>query len=449
MSAWKAGVASRPITPPAGLEMSGFAAREGVSTGILDDLWVRALSFSCGGDRTVIAALDLLGVDSAIVDAIRRKVAQIGKIDTGRIVVSATHTHAGPAVLRNALLGQADEKYLARLVDASAGAIAEAIQGETDVALSVGSATCASVGSNRRDSKGPVDRRVYVLRVDARGDERGDASGKTIALLVNYACHAVAMGPQNTHFSSDYVHFTRLSLEQAFPDSRAVFTNGAAGNINTGHSAQASITGQAAGRTYADAERIGLELGRAAVLAAKSAVERRGDAVECSGIPFASSNLLLPLRSPQTPEEYAAEAVRWDERAAELLERGEAGSAATARARGVWASRMAESPSLPLFAQGEMVAFRIGPAVFVTFPGEAFVEFGLAMRNCAPDWPVFVLGYTGGALGYVPTEEAIKVGGYEADDSFRFYGFPAPYTLGSYSIAQSNGERLVNEVTAM
>jgi hypothetical protein len=421
--------------------MSGFAAREGVSTGVLDDLWVRALSFSCGGDRTVIASLDLLGVDSAIVDAIRRKAAQIGKIDTGRIVVSATHTHAGPAVLRNALLGKADEKYLARLVYASVGAIVEAIEGETDVCLSVGSATCASVGSNRRDPKGPVDKRVYVLRVDARG--------KTIALLVNYACHAVAMGPQNTHFSSDYVHFTRLSLEQAFPDSYAVFTNGAAGNINTGHSAQASITGQVAGRTYADAERIGLELGRAAVLAAKSAVERRGDAVECSGIPFASSNLRLPLQSPQTPEEYAAEAARWDERAAELLAQGDAGSAATARARGVWARRMAESPSLPLFAQGEMVAFRIGPAVFVTFPGEAFVEFGLAMRNCAPDWPVFVLGYTGGALGYVPTEEAIKVGGYEADDSFRFYGLPAPYTLGSYSIAQGNGERLVNEVTAM
>ncbi len=441
MSTWKAGVASRPITPPVGLEMSGFAAREGVSTGVLDDLWVRALSFSCGGDRTVIAALDLLGVDSAIVGAIRRKAAHTGKIDPVRIAVSATHTHAGPAVLRDALLGKADEAYLARLVDASAGAIVEAIEGETDVALNVGSATCASVGSNRRDPKGPVDKRVYVLRIDA--------SGKTLALLVNYACHAVAMGPQNTCFSSDYVHFTRLWLEQAFPGSCAVFTNGAAGNINTGHSAQASIAGQAAGRTYADAERIGLELGRAAVLAAKEAAERKGDIAECRGIPFASSGLLLPLQPPQTSEDYAAEAVCWNERAAELLARGEAGSAATARARGVWAGRMAESPGLPLFAQGEMAAFRIGPAIFVTFPGEAFVEFGLAMRSHAPDWPVFVLGYTGGALGYLPTEEAIKAAGYEADDSFRFYGLPAPYTPESYFIAQRNGERLVDEVTAM
>lgn len=473
------GAAAAPITPGPGMEMSGFAARTQPASGVLDELWARAVSFSvsagggardgAGGassrDRVALVSLDLLGVDAELVAAIRREAVEraaaadlAGGLAPERIIVSATHTHAGPAVLSAAFLGSVDRDYLARVASVAAAAIVEAAKGEASARPGVGAVCCAGVGSNRREHDGPVDRRLLALRADSVAD------GRTIAVVVNYACHAVALGPQNTCFSSDYVHFVRLAVERAFPGSVALFANGASGNVNTGHTAQASIAGGSAGRTYADAEHAGAKVGQAAVAAATAAAaappaaapatavgEVAPSGAEAPVLPLVSAQMHLPLQPAAPADAYLAEAARFDGFAVAATG-ANPGLAAADRIRARWARQMAAVsaaalPGLPTHIWAEVTAFRIGPALFVTFPGEAFVEFGILLRQRFAGTPLFVLGYTGGAVGYVPTPEAMGRGGYEVDDSYRFYGLPAPYSAEAYGIAYDTAVRVLEAVS--
>src|SRR6185437_13207418 len=52
-------VARVEITPPAWLDMWGFAARKGPSTGTLDPLYARVLVLAAGDKRVAVVTLDL------------------------------------------------------------------------------------------------------------------------------------------------------------------------------------------------------------------------------------------------------------------------------------------------------------------------------------------------------------------------------------------------------
>jgi hypothetical protein len=58
-------------------------------------------------------------------------------------------------------------------------------------------------------------------------------------------------------------------------------------------------------------------------------------------------------------------------------------------------------------------AVRLGEALFCAFPGEMFVELGLALK--AAGRPLIVpLGLAGGYYGYILPGERLPAGGYEA-----------------------------------
>ena len=62
----------------------------------------------------------------------------------------------------------------------------------------------------------------------------------------------------------------------------------------------------------------------------------------------------------------------------------------------------------------------IGPDIaLATFPGEFFVEHGLALKARSQFEHTFFVGYTNDALGYFPTIQATTEGGYGAASSTR------------------------------
>ena len=72
----------------------------------------------------------------------------------------------------------------------------------------------------------PVDPTVGVIRVD-----RGD--GTPLAVMVNYACHPVVLGPENLEYSADYPSEMRRYLEEQMGHGvMAFFLQGAPGDIN-------------------------------------------------------------------------------------------------------------------------------------------------------------------------------------------------------------------------
>jgi len=58
----------------------------------------------------------------------------------------------------------------------------------------------------------------------------------------------------------------------------------------------------------------------------------------------------------------------------------------------------------------------------VGLPGEVFVAYQHQIKACSPFANTFVLAYTNGNIGYVPTEDAFPQGGYEVDSAIKFYG---------------------------
>ena len=71
----------------------------------------------------------------------------------------------------------------------------------------------------------PVDPTVGVIRLDRR-------DGTPLAILVNYACHPVVLGPDNLSYSADYPGVMRDTIEDSLKGSTAFFLQGAPGDIN-------------------------------------------------------------------------------------------------------------------------------------------------------------------------------------------------------------------------
>ncbi len=73
-----------------------------------------------------------------------------------------------------------------------------------------------------------------------------------------------------------------------------------------------------------------------------------------------------------------------------------------------------ETNELPV----EIQVIGINDTRIVALQGEIFVEFGIEIKKLSPFKKTFVISLDNGALpGYVCTEEAILIGGYETDTS--------------------------------
>ncbi|HBK68910.1 MAG TPA: hypothetical protein DDZ91_09735, partial [Firmicutes bacterium] len=77
--------------------------------------------------------------------------------------------------------------YRNGLINNIAGAVYLANQTLEPVTVFVGEEECRSVGKNRRQKGGPTDAQVLVVRLQGADGPK--------ALLVNYACHPVVLGP--------------------------------------------------------------------------------------------------------------------------------------------------------------------------------------------------------------------------------------------------------------
>ena len=89
----RARAANGPLLLPDEL---GGAAAEGVH----DPLFAKALVFEEGGTRSAIVVCDLSGVPLPTVEAARRLIENTSGIRADHLMISATHTHTGPVILR-------------------------------------------------------------------------------------------------------------------------------------------------------------------------------------------------------------------------------------------------------------------------------------------------------------------------------------------------------------
>jgi hypothetical protein len=412
-----AGVARATINPPIGAPMAGFAGR-GLSTGIHDDLTATALVLRGDGAteaELVLIACDLLSLSGRRVSIIRRRIADLTGIRPERVLVSSSHNHYGPVTDGDALAsvpGPQVDPYMDDLAHVLAGVVRMAARRLTRCRMFVGTGA-ATVGVNRRvhtpdgvvlgrNPDGPFDPRLGLLRIEA-------VDGRPVAVVLNYACHAVSLGDDCTDFTADFPGVARRVVEQE-TGALCLYMQGAAGDVDP-------LSMRA---DWLNPVWLGLTLGAEAirVFGAAHPVESMAD-----GIVSRATRLELPPLLPVS-EEQAAEQI-------EDLQRELASAEAEHRDGDVqWARariealavglRVLRGEAAPEPVRTEITAVRLAHDVgLVTAPGEIFTEIGRRIVERAPFATTFYSGYTNGSIDYVPTRKAYEEGGYEVTHGCR------------------------------
>jgi hypothetical protein len=395
----KAGVARVDITPPPGLPMYGYFARTQLSTGTLDPLWARVLVLEAGERRVALVTLDLGRTFGPTWMARLREAARKSS-GLAFLLVTASHTHAGPNLLDEYPADQLPAWETAAL-EKIAKAIDEASHRTLAARLGTGYGQ-VYIGYNRRRVNpdgtvtmfwqnptklptAPIDPRVSILRVDT-------VEGNPLAILVNYACHPVVFGPDNLQYSADFVGVMAKTVEQAFGGQPlCLFLQGADGDINPYFATTRLEDGAVKWRDWT-----GEQLGQEAARVAKGI---RAEAAAEPSLEFAEDRLAVRLR-------WNAKKFRQgllDTYGPRIFE-DHAGML-----KGEW-----PKDEMPLAVTTLLINKKIA---LMGMPGEPFVEFQINWRDRCPVPDAFFLGYANGYYDYFPTIRAAAEGGYGAADS--------------------------------
>ena len=208
--------------------MAGFGATGRRPEGVHDPLYARVLLLSDGGETVAIVGLDLLGFYRNDVEDLRR---QAGFDHPGRrLFVAATHTHSGPDTL--GLWGPfpgvsgVNQRYHRELKEKIARELRRLSLRLKEARLSASFQEIDPRGLCR-DSRNPA-----VIDPDLAAVSLKTAGGKTLATVVNWACHAEAVGPSNRLITADFPGPLCARVEQK-TGGACLFLNGPIGGLLT------------------------------------------------------------------------------------------------------------------------------------------------------------------------------------------------------------------------
>lgn len=405
-----AGFAKVGITPERPVELAGFAIRTGPHQGVTRPLSLRAIVLSAtlpGGtsSHALLVVADILWWAPERVTHLCARIAAQWPIAEDRILLHATHTHGAPQTSAGFTpsLGLPDPHWCALLEARLFEAIERAWIDRAPAVIERGDGS-SMIGVNRRwlrgdepapdgAPEGAIDRDLTVLRIS-------DVHGSPRALLVHLACHpTTTMDP---FVSADFPGVMTAALEREMgPDVLVAFLQGCCGDINP------AVTRDRGRRNLddADVEVVGLQLAGEvrAVLALPMWRVPVGSIIastEVIDLP------LLPLPARDDLERTRAQEGIIGEWSRLLLQRPERFTS-----------------SIPLTLR----RLDIGPGLaFLAMDAEVTMPYGVLLKELS-DNRIVPLPYTNGMIGYVVTAQQIAQGGYEPDESTRYFGLPAPF----------------------
>jgi hypothetical protein len=216
------GVAVVDITPekPTKVEMEGYADLR-KSTGVHDSLTARCLIINDGESIVAFISLDLLGVFKFNLEDIKWKIAKGTGLKERNIFFHSIHTHSGPEMLRNFLYNGA---YMKKLNHDINHCVLEAFSNSKKATALISTGNSQVKTINRRYPKKKITNKFTTI-------EFQDSTQHTIAMLLNFGCHPVVLGPDNKQISADYVYYLRKKVE-AEKGGIALFFNSRFGDIN-------------------------------------------------------------------------------------------------------------------------------------------------------------------------------------------------------------------------
>lgn len=383
-----AGAARRRITPPLSVP---YLTSSGKGTyapfdAVRDDLSARALVLDDGGAALAVLAVDSIGYDNCILGPgrdftaeLRRRIASATGLRPERIMLCATHSHSTPETIGLTPVRTVDgvSEWIERHLEQLAATVTDAWRLRAPARIRASEGRLEGIARYRRirlkngreSRRGPLPRPEDVAvpweldeQLSVLGVERAD--GAPLAVLMNFTAHPIITSPL-PQVSADFPGVACSMIEREMPGAVCLFLQGAAGNVNP----------LCIGGVDEDLQRIGGRLGRSALKLVKQA-----PLLPSHSIAHRSIKVRLEPRDVPSGDDRALQRMR---------------------------QKLAEDTLVV-----EVQAMRVGPVSWVSLPGEAFVETGLALKKAGAS---FVVGYANGWHGYFPIRRAYPEGGYEVN----------------------------------
>lgn len=423
------GVAETTINPRPGMQIDGNIGVHRPAQFILGDLYARAIVFEQAEKRFLLVSLDLLAVTTEWSDAIRDFAANELGFDREAVAVHAVQNHSSPSMGQIMLSDrlEATTKYpWIRGSDPDYGPLAmaqikpmmrQAAANLKPVRLTFGTALESRVSFNRRIAmrdgtsemglggrpqealyrEGPSDPEVGVALFTT-------SQLQTVAALLHHTCHPVHWTPHQAIHGDWPAAWAEEVRRRLLPAAVPLVLNGCCGNVHHADvlNPHREDTPQRMASLLTDAVR--------------RALTDPHFSEDDPYLAYKTVRFDIPFR--QFPQELFDEARKLLEASPEPLWTDDT------RTRFEWDWHFAASLldlEHALATQDafeyEIQALRLGELAIVVLPGEPFVEAQLEIKQRSPAARTFLAHMSNRYVGYIPTPEAIRRGGYEARPS--------------------------------
>ncbi|HEY1686576.1 MAG TPA: neutral/alkaline non-lysosomal ceramidase N-terminal domain-containing protein [Tepidisphaeraceae bacterium] len=445
-----AGIAGADITPPVGTPLQGHFSVHPESRGVLAPLEIRTIVFApspgtpgegggegvraintdieAGSDKqecphpnplpeyrargqenaVVIITADLIGVPLEFTRRVREAIKKRFGIAGKNVLIAASHTHCGPAML-NCIGLMPDARILEGIEAAMVRSVGDALKDLQQVTLGIG-ASAAHFNINRRplpgttemfpNAAGVVDKRVRILRIDRM-------DGSPLGVLFHYSCHPTVKNGSEGLISPDYPGFARAEIEKQL-QCRAAFLPGCFGDIRP------NLVNEKGAFISASAEQLktlGEQLAWGVINAAKFARTFDDDSLLCT-----ETQVFFPFGKMLA----TADVEQISQRTEQPL-------------RADWARRhlqVAQQGDPPVKGETSLMqAMQIGPLTLLPIPGEPAQEIGyeIEARHAGLFHDLWPVGYANDQIGYFCTPRMYEEGGYEPT-AYMVYDRPAAFS---------------------
>ncbi|QDU80908.1 Neutral/alkaline non-lysosomal ceramidase [Polystyrenella longa] len=392
-----AGVARIDITPPLEMQcpLGGYGERMNKpAEGIHDRIWAKAIVLTDGTQKFAIITADLLGFPFPFKEELVREVKSHGW-ESNQMMLLASHSHASIEMnafhpgntfgisqigIYNPQVHQFTLANFKKLLLAADRQLQEA-----PVKVRIGTSRIQLEGwNNNRRKQGFTDNDLTLTRIDT-------ATGKPMAVLVNFTAHPTFMSSRQMWFSAGWPGHLQRTLETLIGDEVTVmYYNGAEGDQSPRsrpHSGESR---------WEKAERYGVELA-------------------------AVSHELWMATGTESNVEFRQHTVEFDLPPAnwhpDFMQTG-------GKEYGLSTSLLQQMIPKLFAERSHCTTVQIGQLSITGIPGEMAAGMGAEIKRVAGEKLSVESPTIGGLadawISYILTEEAWETGGYEA--SVSFYG---------------------------
>ena len=321
------------------------------ANGVHDDVWSRVMVIDDGKTRIAMVSLDLIGFMHDDVVDIRKMLPKELNIDY--TLIASTHTHENEDMMGiwgpNEWTSGVNPESLKYVKSQTVAAIKEAVKNIRPANLIFAEDLSGEDGKYIKDTRKPIVKAtgIHLMQVvDAK-------NGSTMGTVINWANHPETLWSKNLLISSDFPHYVREALEKGVYNGDelvhkglggvTVYFSGAIGGLMAPHPSlpmpHPFKDTLLAKPTFAKAKLIGDQI----AILSLNALRNSGDTIKRSNISLRAKTLNMPLENDMFKVAGGIS----------LIKRG-----------------------LPeLFkTRTEVGAIKIGPAMFLSIPGEIYPE---------------------------------------------------------------------------